>query len=351
MNRKLLALAIGAVMSLPLAAQAAPTVYGQLNLSVDRVDFEGAGPGGADWEETQLNSNASRLGVKGEEVLGDGLSAVYKAEWAVSGDTAGANDLTGRDRYLGLKSNSLGTIKLGAYDSPLKTSQGKVDQFNDLTYTDLANFISGDNRLSNVIGYESPKIADALTVNLAVQSGEDSDGDPATAPGDDDGQSLSVVYEGGGLYLAAAMDNDIEDGLIFDLVNSLPLPAVSSEALSRDAIRLTGVYSDDTVQVGAMLQSSEFSNDEAGFDLDEQSILLSASLAMGKNTLKGQFIMANADLGGGAEIDTTAIELGVDHNFTAMTKVFGQLALINVDAGTGADSDNTVIGVGMQTKF
>lgn len=349
MNRKLLALAIGAVMSLPLAAQAAPTVYGQLNLSVDRVDFEGAGPGGADWEETQLNSNASRLGVKGEEVLGDGLSAVYKAEWAVSGDTAGANDLTGRDRYLGLKSNSLGTIKLGAYDSPLKTSQGKIDQFNDLTYTDLGNFISGDNRLNNLIGYESPKVADALNINVAVQSGEDN------GAGDDDGQSLSVVYEAGGLYLAAAMDNDIVDGLVVDLVTDLaaavPFPYPGDEALSRDAIRLTGVYSADTVQVGAMLQTSEFSNDEAGFDLDEQSILLSASLAMGKNTLKGQLIMANADLGGGAEIDTTAIELGVDHNFTAMTKVFGQLALINVDAGAGAESDNTVIGVGMQTKF
>ena len=37
MNRKLLVLAVAAAAALPLAAQAAPTVYGQLNLSVDKV--------------------------------------------------------------------------------------------------------------------------------------------------------------------------------------------------------------------------------------------------------------------------------------------------------------------------
>lgn len=40
MNRKLLALAIGAAFALPMAAQAAPTVYGQMNLSVDYVSFD-----------------------------------------------------------------------------------------------------------------------------------------------------------------------------------------------------------------------------------------------------------------------------------------------------------------------
>lgn len=39
MNRKLLALAITAALAAPLAAQAAPTVYGQVNLSVDAVDL------------------------------------------------------------------------------------------------------------------------------------------------------------------------------------------------------------------------------------------------------------------------------------------------------------------------
>lgn len=350
MNRKLLALAVGAALSMPLMAQAAPTLYGQLNLSVDRVDFEAAGPGGADWEETQLNSNSSRLGVKGEESLGNGLSAVYKAEWAVAGDIAGANDLTGRDRYLGLKSDSLGTLKLGAFDSPLKTSQGAVDQFNDMVYTDMANFVSGDNRLNNLIGYESPKLADVLSVNVAVQSGE------TTGPAvndDDDALSASVVFESGDLYAAVAVDNDVKDGTIESLMTMLlgPIPAGVNEQLSRDTIRLTGTYHTDSLQLGALVQTGEFSNDEVGFDFDEQSLLLSAGFVMGKNTIKGQYIMSNYDFGGGQELDLTAIQLGLDHNFTQMTKVYAQVSVSNFDLTGTNDTDNMVASVGMQTKF
>ena len=125
MNRKLLALAIGAAVSLPVAANAAPTLYGLVNVSVDRIvgldyipspNYNSMADGRqSDYEVT---SNSSRIGVMGDEALGNGLSAIYKAEWAVNGSVAGSSDLTGRDRYVGLKSD-WGTIKLGAYDSPL----------------------------------------------------------------------------------------------------------------------------------------------------------------------------------------------------------------------------------------
>ena len=62
MNRKLLALAVGSVMAMPLAAQAAPTVYGLMNLSVDRtVDTVDNGFGNGN--QYAVTSNSSRLGV------------------------------------------------------------------------------------------------------------------------------------------------------------------------------------------------------------------------------------------------------------------------------------------------
>lgn len=345
MNRKLLALAVTAALAAPLAAQAAPTVYGQLNMSVDLVDWDDGTDDGQDFE---VNSNSSRLGVKGEEALTNGYSAVYKIEFGVEGDVA--SGVSGRDRYLGLKGN-WGTVKLGAYDSPLKTSQGMVDQFNDMTYTDMANFVTGDNRLNNVIGYESPKIADVLNVNVAVQSGED------TAVGeDDDGISVSVVFDSNGLYLAAAMDNDIVDGLVSDTVqalfNAIPLPYPGDEPFARDAVRLTGGYTMDALQLGAMIQTSEFANEKnTGFSMDEESILLSAAYTMGKNVLKGQYVMANYDLGAGAEIDSSALIVGMDHNFSQMTKVFAQLGLTTTEVSGADDLDANVLTVGMQTKF
>lgn len=344
MNRKLLALAVTAALAAPLAAQAAPTVYGQLNLSVDAVDLETF-----DQEEVQVNSNSSRLGVKGEEALGNGYSAVYKAEWAVSGDVAGGSDLTGRDRYLGLKGN-WGTVKLGAYDSPLKTSQGSVDVFNDMTYLDMGTFISGENRINNVIGYESPKIADVLTVNVAVQSGEYFE-DAGANDADDDGVSASVVYQSGGLYLAAALDKAVADGVVQGFIDILGGPTLPSEVLARDAIRVTGVYTMDALQLGALIQTSEISDEDLlGGSIDEESVLLSAAYTAGKNVFKGQFVMSTFDVGGG-EIEANALMLGVDHNMTQSTKVFAQLGLSTLDAGGPDDDSNNVLSVGMQTKF
>src|SRR5690606_30449411 len=58
MNKLLLA-AVVATMGMS-AAQAAPTLYGKVNVSVDSYDD------GKD-DKTEVNSNASRIGVKGEE--------------------------------------------------------------------------------------------------------------------------------------------------------------------------------------------------------------------------------------------------------------------------------------------
>lgn len=342
MNRKLLALAVGTALSLPLAAQAAPTVYGQLNMSVDKASTTNASgdvSGNPDGDESwQVNSNSSRLGVMGEEALGNGLSAVYKIEFGVAADEAGGpgGDLTGRDRYLGLK-GSLGTVKLGAYDSPLKSSQGMVDQFNDGRYTDMTGFgaVVGDNRMSNLIGYESPKFADALTAKIAIQPGE------SAATGDNElanAFSLAVAYETAGLYAALAYDKNVNSDA-FD------------PADNRDTIRLTGTYTAGAMQLGAMLQTSEMSDEAVGGQDDQDAVLFSAGFGLDdKNVAKAQFIYTKEDFGAGGDAKRMTLELGLDHNFTKMTKVYAQTAYAQTDADSG-DFDDAMFGVGMLTKF
>lgn len=334
MNRKLLALAIGAAFALPMAAQAAPTVYGQMNLSADYVSFDdGLNLPTSETEEGQVNSNASRIGVKGEESLGGGLSAVYKAEWEIAGDVTGGSDLSGRDRFLGLK-GGFGTVKLGAYDSPLKDSQGSVDQFDDMTFLDMGNVVTGEERLNNVIGYESPKIADLLTVSAAVQSGEQTAG---VAGDDDDGVSAAVALETNGFYAAVAMDNNVREDDMF-------------ETSSRDAMRVTVTYGTDDFQVGGMFQTSEFSDSNVGVE-DEEVLLVSGAFNMGKNTIKAQFITSTMEFGPGAEEETQLVALGLDHNLSQMTKVFAQVGMANTDLGGSVEEETTVLTAGMQTRF
>ena len=109
--KKLLLAATVATLTMS-AAQAAPTVYGKLNVTVDNIDNNDF----KDESLVKVNSNASRIGVKGEEKITDELSAVYLAEWQVNTDGDGT-DLGMRNRYIGIKSNGVGTLKVGRFVS------------------------------------------------------------------------------------------------------------------------------------------------------------------------------------------------------------------------------------------
>lgn len=170
MNKLFLAAAVSALSV--SAAQAAPVVYGKLNVAVADTDTFAAQPNGnTRYTETRnvanVNSYASRIGVKGEEKLTDNLNAIYQAEWElnavggngpVSTNGKGFNntpvDWNTRNRFLGLKYDGIGAVKVGKMDTALKNIQGKADIFKDMDM-DHKVFQTGENRPSNVISFES----------------------------------------------------------------------------------------------------------------------------------------------------------------------------------------------------
>ena len=379
MKRNLLALAVGVAFVLPLAAQAAPTVYGRLNLSVDYsdLDLNTAGVEGKSWD---LNSNASRVGIKGNEKLTDEFTAVYKAEWEVQGDMKGQKggaDLTGRERYIGLKHFQLGTVRLGYIDSPLKNAEDSVDVFNDMVNLDMANFLTAQTRLANSINYVSPKFLDVFGANITLQPGEKTrvTDDLATGHANEDhladGISAAFSYEDDSLYLSFAMDKDIITKLPMQFTQTVKtvdptnlsgiLAADGTYSEARDAMRFNARYKLNDLTLSAMFQQSEASNNNnTPFDkLDEQAVVLSASYTMDKLTFRGEVGMNNLDAGknGGAssdEIDTTLIGVGIDYNLTQSTKAFANLATRNDEPSKSIglkDVDTTYLGFGMETRF
>ncbi|MCC2637701.1 MAG: outer rane porin [Moraxellaceae bacterium] len=357
MKRNLIALGIAAAVALPLTAQAAPKVYGKLNVAVEKYELDAGGPlTTADVDNVQVSSYASRFGVKGEDELTATLSAVYLVEWQVNGDVTGA-DLTARNRYVGLKHSGLGAIKLGAYDTNLKVAQGKVDLFND-TKGDLQSIISGETRASNVIGYESPKIADAVSLNLQLIPGEAS-GQPGTTPvttsnnsynGIADGISASVVYDKDDLYLAAAYDQEVAGNLVLTTSNLT--------TARRDSYRLVAAYKIADLTLGALYESSTGVNEptiSAAKDVEETAWLLSAAYKIGDTTLKAQYIAGENDVAVNAA-DATHYTLGVDYNFTSKTKAFGYYSAYENDTGlTPATNTSSVewtaLAVGIEHNF
>lgn len=334
MKRNLIALGIAAAVALPMSAQAAPKVYGKLNLSVEQYEKEFENPATPADEFVRLQSNDSRIGVKGEDELTATLSAIYQIEWLVNGDTAGAAELTQRNRWIGIKSQDFGAVKLGAYDTYFKLAQGKVDLFNDMA-ADMKYVIAGENRVSNVVAYESPKFAN-IQVSVMTQTQENAAG----AKESKNGNSASVVFDDSdlGLYVAVAMDNNVN----------------SSTALNgtreSDNLRVVAAYKIADLTIGALYNTSEAAVGAASNE--ETGMTLGLAYKLGDQTLKAQWGSAEHDDAAAATQERTMWSVGVDHNFTSRTRGYAyynakeedKLALL-------ADTEESVFGVGIEHNF
>lgn len=357
--KKLLLAAIVAAMGVS-AAQAAPTLYGKINLSVDQIqnnDFD------KDQDVTELNSNASRIGVKGEEKLTENVSAVYVAEWEISadGDENDAQTFKKRNLFGGLKFENVGTLKAGIFDSYFKNAAGKYqDIFNDHTL-DITNMMYGEDRLKNSIGFETDKkMLGGLQFNILAQQGEDANNDYATSgqkgkrDGFGDSISTSLTYDNKDVGVALALAGN------FGVQGKYA--GLDGEKLYSDAVRVTGSYDFSKVGVnglvlGALYQQAEPTDKIEGLEgLEEKAWLLSSTYKVGNTpwVVKAQYQTAETTaeaFDGDITIDQYGI--GVDYNLNKQTRFYGVLAQQKIDiTGVDLEEDNkTVFGLGMEYNF
>ena len=322
MNKLLLSAAIASTMGLASQGYAAGpidgTIYGKINVSVVNSD-NGAS------DEWNLNSNASRLGVKGKTEIADGLYAVYKAEFEMCVDDGDCKGQTFTQRnIMGGVRGSFGTVWAGKHDSPTKLAQNKIDLFNDLE-GDIKNTFEGENRVSNIVAYTSPTINGfSSTVAMMPGEGADVDGDGQDDTGLTDGISYSVSYSMDNLYIAVAGDQDVD---------------------SQDLMRIVAQYKMDALKLGVMYQQNE---DNLGTK-DESGFFVSAAYQLDKKTtLKAQYGSIEDDVDGDEE---ETLSLGADYKLAKGTKVY-VFYTDNTDSSTGvADDEDTAFGLGMEHKF
>jgi predicted porin len=322
MNKLMLSAAIASTMGFASQGFAAGpidgTIYGKVNISAVNAD------NGAD-DTWKLNSNASRLGVKGKTEIADGLYAVYKAEFEMCVDDGDCKGQTFTQRnIMGGIRGSFGTVWAGKHDSPTKLAQTKIDLFNDLE-GDIKNTFEGENRVSNIVAYTSPKINGfSTTVAMIPGEGADVDGDGQDDTGLTDGISYSLSYSMDNLYIAVAGDQDVD---------------------SQDLLRIVAQYKMDALKLGVMYQQNE---DNLGTK-DESGFFLSAAYKLDKKTtLKAQYGSIEDDADGDEE---ETLSLGADYKLAKGTKLY-VFYTDNTDSSVGeADKEDTAFGLGMEHKF
>ncbi|GLX82411.1 porin [Thalassotalea eurytherma] len=311
------AIALALLSSFSLSAAAADVlVYGKVNVSFQYSDDKEEGNG-----FTEIKSNASRIGFKGDHKLNDDLTVVYKAEFQV--DIDGDDDnFTERTQYVGLV-GGFGEAYLGKGDTMVKQSQGKIDLFNDLE-GDIKVLWAGENRASNSLAYFTPKFGD-FQFGATYIAEEDVDAEY--------GLSLAAFYGDKNLkktkiFASIAHDKDVSGST----------RAFGTSGLY-DTTRASVQGKVAGVKLGAIYHMQE--NKGTGQELD--GYLFSAAYGINSWTLKGQYQIADMD--GGQE--KSGFSLGADYKLAKPTKVYAFYTTFDNDL----DDDKEYLAVGVEHKF
>jgi len=339
-------------------------VYGQAKLSVDMIDTGATAPN--DSSVTRVSSNSSRLGFKGTEDLGDGLSTVYQVELGINLDgttttvvtpgagTTSVNTIGLRNSFVGLKSATFGTVYLGTHDTPYKSATGQFDAFADSMgdYNAIIGNINGaanlDRRPGDAIGYISPVLggvqvsaltseagseaanrnpdarlysvsaefkADALVVNLAYEIHKNLDWGVGLKP-ESEGTKLGAGYTIGGTKIGLVYES-IKNGNANSKYSRGALYASVAQTIGKEKIKLAYGSADDgddpTTKTGATMMA-------VGFDhIFSKRTTAYVLYAATKNEANATYGLGQSGAGGAyaaaAGKDPSVLSFGVNHSF------------------------------------
>lgn len=293
-------------------------VYGKIILTLDKVDEDN---GDDQWE---VNSNASRFGVKGKGDAG-GVEAFYQMEWEIdmSDSSKSSNDhIKARNQIVGVR-GGFGEVFGGRHDTPTKKLQKKIDLFGDLK-GDIKNTFNGEVRASNIVQYSTPKMG-GFKAKLAFVPGEDSDAtDGIVNDGIADGTSIALEYKTGHLNIGVSVDADVE-------------------AVGVDTTRAMAQYKMDAWQFGFMFQDTD-NNGVSG-----DGVMASVKYSSGDNAFKLQVMDTDVYLtGAGKAKYSSQTSLGWDRKLGKKTTFFTYVTM-GEEGATG--DDDTIFGIGLVQKF
>ncbi len=273
MNKKTaVALAIGTLFAGPALAQTSSVeIYGRLYPQFSWQKASGAsepgdvtatlvaGDGNVDGDHDGRNSidtQNSRIGFRGREQLGGGLSAIWQIETRVRFDTGSNNPWAGgRNSFLGLR-GGFGTVKLGQMDTIFKSYGAAVGSFFGVSSGNVVassailpnhglgledGTESGDTgfhiRSASTIQYETPEFGG---FQAGIQYAPDeAKGNPGRDGLNTNLWSFGVKYEAGPLYASVQHERHND---WFDASASVTAVGTSATSSKDQATRLSVGY-------------------------------------------------------------------------------------------------------------
>lgn len=250
-------------------AQAAPSIYGSAFITTDYVDAEFKTATGyidrdIKIDTAQVNSHASRFGLKGHQILNESTDVIYKLEYgtAIDGNT---KNLKSRDTYLGLTNQNLGELRVGTNAAPLGVYNNVTvteGYWNNLGSTKLrdekkarALNMAAGSRKNNSIMWKSPNF-EKVPIKLAVMYSTD--------------EKVEHTRHGYGAVLKLVQPS-FTAGLAYD----------KDQSIRGDILRGTLTYNAKQITtlpltMGLLYQEADYDDSET----DEQGVVVSAELQL-----------------------------------------------------------------------
>lgn len=332
---------LGAFAGAASAQSSSVTVFGVIDVGLryNKNDAQSL------WTQETSGLKSSRLGVRGVESLGNGLSAQFHLEGGLSADagTADATKFWGRRSTLGLVSTSLGEVRLGRDLTPIWLGFADYDTFNTNGVADAGKFDSAlgsgavtATRSDNMVTYLTPSTLGGAFVRVSIAPGEGAGG--------------TKFFGGQAGYIAGPVDVSVSYGETNDTANV--------NKWKKTSVGLT--YNFGPVILMGYLTENAYIDQK----LDVGQI--GVKVPVGKHTFRANYTKANAKgrTAAGASIDAddaNQMAVGYIYDFSPRTALYSTYArvknhgnakyLVQSTPATPAGKTSTGFEVGVRHAF
>ena len=336
MKKSLLALSVLAAVAGTASAQTSVSIYGVVDAGISYSD-NGAATNSKTWALGSGQQSGSRLGFKGSENLGGGLSAIFTLEngFNVDDGTQGQGRLFGRQAFVGL-SGGFGSVKLGRQNNPIRASAEAIDPF--------ALGLAGDiKRVFNVYGERADNTINYSTPNLSGFSGQVaySFGEVAGSTSAGRQLGLSGNYANGPIFLTLAYHNQDKS-----------TDAIANKGSAKSTL-LGGTYN---FGVAKLHGGFAWNKGDTGTvdNVDSRDWMLGVSAPVAGGTVLASYIQHKDKLVNDADAKQWA--LGYTYDLSKRTNLYTSYAKVNNDAkskivSTVAGGSASTFNVGIRHKF
>lgn len=353
MKKSLLALAALALVASAAQAQSNVTVYGAIDIGLVKAKDKTTAMGRGD---------NNKLGFKGVEDLGGGLSALFQLEMRYEPDTGTTESAPNRPLFqgqtrVGLKGD-FGMIRLGRGLTAVQDAVGAFEPWsfdsnraNLVTYVlagyngDPLNPGSSQNRWSNAMWYNSPEFGGGFQANFTLATKEAlGSGTPTVNP-----YSFAGTYKNGPLALMLGYERNAVETRFWNLAGTYTIASANNLKLMATYARQNLVNSGPTTK---------------GFMLGLQAPVASGVIlaGYGRNNTNARSGVNAAGIISAAPVATVEIandrqfSLGYEHNLSKRTFLYTDILtrrVPNTTAGTfgGGTTNTNQIDVGIHHNF